>query len=213
MPKNPLSVILKANKLTGPNYGDWLQNLKIVLDFEKMTYVLTKSLSDIIPDYATLDMQKTVNRRLEDDLQTRYLMLASMSRELQKSHEHMKHSSEIHMHLEELNSVQMRYERYNTSKELFRARIIEGSSLRKLDVVMDNDLYIDLILQSLPGLFDKFVINFNMSKLDMTINELVNMLITAKSTMKKDKTMLIASTSKAHMGKMGKKKKKKKSQH
>ena len=35
--------------------------------------------------------------------------------------------------------------------------------LEKLDGVMDNDLYIDLILQSLPSLFDQFVMNFNMS--------------------------------------------------
>ncbi|PIN00905.1 hypothetical protein CDL12_26591 [Handroanthus impetiginosus] len=80
--------------------------------------------------------------------------------------------------------------------------------LGKLDVVMDNDLYIDLILQSLPSSFDQFIMNFNMRKLDVTVNKLVNVLVTAKSTMKKDKTVLVASTSKAHKDKMEKKKKK-----
>ncbi|PIN15111.1 hypothetical protein CDL12_12247 [Handroanthus impetiginosus] len=80
--------------------------------------------------------------------------------------------------------------------------------LGKLDVVMDNDLSIDLILQSLLSSFDQFIMNFNMSKLDMMVNELVNMLVIAESTMKKDKTVLVASTCKAHKGKMGKKKKK-----
>ena len=39
------------------------------------------------------------------------------------------------------------------------------------------------------------------------VNELVNMLVTVESTMKKDKTVLVASTSKARNGKTGKKKK------
>ena len=120
MTKNSLSVILKTNKLIGSNYSDWLRNLKIVLDSDKRTYVLNQSPLDTIPDDATKDMQKTVNHWREDDLQTRCLMLASMSSELKKSHEHMKHASEIYMHLEELYSVQTRYERFNTSKELFR---------------------------------------------------------------------------------------------
>ena len=31
---NPLSVILKENKLTGPNYIDWKRNLNLVLTAE-----------------------------------------------------------------------------------------------------------------------------------------------------------------------------------
>ncbi|PIM98492.1 hypothetical protein CDL12_29029 [Handroanthus impetiginosus] len=179
MAKNPLSVILKANKLTGPNYGDWLRNLKIVLDFEKMTFILTQNWQ-------------------EDNLETQCLILASISNELQKSHEHIKYTNKIHMHLEELYSVQTCYERYKTSKKLFRARMVEGSSVHEHD----------LILQLLPSSFGQFVINFNISKLKVIINELVNMLVTAKSTMKKDKTLLVASTSKAYKGKTRKKKKK-----
>ncbi|PIN25355.1 hypothetical protein CDL12_01900 [Handroanthus impetiginosus] len=123
----------------------------------------------------------------------------------------MKHAIEIYMHLNELYSVQTLFEHYNTSKELFRARMVEESSvheyglkiislmekLRKLDVVMDNDIS-----------FDQFAMNFNMSKLDVTVNELVNILVTSESPMKKDKTTMIAATSKVHKGKRGKKKKK-----
>ncbi|PIN10786.1 hypothetical protein CDL12_16619 [Handroanthus impetiginosus] len=61
--------------------------------------------------------------------------------------------------------------------------------------------------QSLPSSFDQFIMNFNMSKLDVMVNELVNILVTIESTMKKNKMVLVASTSKAHKGKMGKKKK------
>jgi hypothetical protein len=35
-----LRSILDANKLTGPNYVDWLRNLRIVLIQERVSYVL-----------------------------------------------------------------------------------------------------------------------------------------------------------------------------
>ena len=35
-----LCSILDTNKLTGPNFKDWYQNVKIVLRFEKIAYVL-----------------------------------------------------------------------------------------------------------------------------------------------------------------------------
>ena len=73
---------------------------------------------------------------------------------------------------------------------------------------MSNDLYVDLILQSLPKSFDQFIMNFNMGKNEVMINELVNMLVATESTIKKDKPMILVSTSKAHKGtQKGKKKK------
>ena len=37
---NPLSVILKENKLTGPNYIDWKRNLNLVLTAQEYKFVL-----------------------------------------------------------------------------------------------------------------------------------------------------------------------------
>ena len=54
-----------------------------------------------------------------------------MLSELQKSHEHMKHACEKHIHLEELYSMQTRYEWFNTSKKLFRTQMVEGSSVHE----------------------------------------------------------------------------------
>ena len=134
----------------------------------------------------------------------------------------MKHAAEIHTHLQKLYGVQTWYERFVTSKELFQMRMGEGTSfhehglkmiglikkLSNLGIVTDNDFYVDLILQSLPKSFDQFVMNFNMEKNEVTINELVNMLVTAESTIKKDKPVILASTSKARKGaQKGKKKK------
>ena len=63
-------------------------------------------------------------------------------------------------------------------------------NLSNLGVVMDNDLYVDLILQFLPKSFDQFVMNFNMGKNEVTINELVNMLVTVESTIRSSHNFL-----------------------
>ena len=48
---------------------------------------------------------------------------------------------------------------------------------------MDNELYIDLILHSLPSIFSHFVMNFNMNKLKVTVPELCNMLKTTQENL------------------------------
>ena len=39
---NPLAVILKENKLIGPNYIDWKRNLDIVLAAKEYKFLLTE---------------------------------------------------------------------------------------------------------------------------------------------------------------------------
>ena len=55
--------------------------------------------------------------------------------------------------------------------------------LQKLGYVMDNELYIDLILHSLSSAFSHFVLNFNMNKLEVTVPELFNMLKIAQENL------------------------------
>ncbi|XP_052189941.1 uncharacterized protein LOC127799751 [Diospyros lotus] len=209
MAKNPLAGLLDTNKLTGPNYLDWLRNLKIVLDSEKITYVMDKAPPEKVLEASTREELTTWQKWKDDDLQARCYMMASMSNELQKQHEKMEHAAEIHLHLQELYGEQTRHVRYQISKELFRARMTDTESvnthvlkmisliekLESLSVVMDNDLYVDLILQSLPDSFDHFVMNFNMHKLETTLPELLNMLKTAEMTMKKDKPIMLIGSS------------------
>ena len=40
---NPYFFILEQHRLTGPNFVDWLRNLKVVLAYEKILYVLTQT--------------------------------------------------------------------------------------------------------------------------------------------------------------------------
>ena len=56
---------------------------------------------------------------------------------------------------------------------------------------MDGELSQDLILQSLPDSFSQFVINYHMSKLNISLPELLNMLKTAESHFKSEKASVL----------------------
>ena len=69
--------------------------------------------------------------------------------------------------------------------------------LGKLELDMQKKLQIDLILQSLTSLYSQFIINFYVNKLDCTIPELINMLVTIKRTLKilRDTVLTVEQTS------------------
>ncbi|KAL0411524.1 UNVERIFIED_CONTAM: hypothetical protein Slati_3742100 [Sesamum latifolium] len=84
--------------------------------------------------------------------------------------------------------------------------------LEDLKVRLDNDTYIDMILQSLPPSYDPFIINYNMNGLEKTIHELINMVVQYEAmTHKSTPAVLVgeASTSKAKGKRVGHWKRKK----
>ncbi|XP_030470117.1 uncharacterized protein LOC115688440 [Syzygium oleosum] len=139
---NPLASILDKNCLTGSNFTDWVRNLRIVLNSEKIGYVLDQKMPDSFPEGGTQDERVTYDKWCDDDLKVRSYMLALMNNELQKKYETMEDA------------------RYEISKALYRMRMAEGSSvndhalkmiwhieeLARFNLIMDNELAVDLIL-------------------------------------------------------------------
>ena len=78
---NPLVRILQTNQLTRPNYKDWLWNLKIVLSFEKLNYVIDQD-STPIPARSTPAQRATHEKWADNDNKARCYVLTSMSNEL-----------------------------------------------------------------------------------------------------------------------------------
>ena len=64
--------------------------------------------------------------------------------------------------------------------------------LEKLGLNVQREIKIDLILQSLTSSFGQFIVNYHMNKLDCNLSKLVNMLITAKDTLKSSKDFVLA---------------------
>ncbi|XP_073136180.1 uncharacterized protein [Henckelia pumila] len=109
----------------------------------------------------------------------------------------------------ELFGAQPRSERYATVKELMTCLMRDGNSVREhgvhmiwlieklvtLEMTLEHELCANLLLLPLPSSFDGFVVNFNMNKIEATLEEMVNMLVTYEATFKKDKSVLLVGSS------------------
>ncbi|KAK8705009.1 hypothetical protein V6N13_048620 [Hibiscus sabdariffa] len=58
-------------------------------------------------------------------------------------------------------------------------------TLEKLGFALNDELAVDVVLQSLSDSFNQFVLNFNMNEINKTLPQLLGMLRTAESNMKK----------------------------
>ena len=121
-----LRSILDANKLTGPNYVDWLRNLSIILTQEKVSYILDTPVPDSLRKDAFKEEKATYNMQKEDSVIVKCIMLASMSNELLRQHEDMDVPS-IVLNPKEFYGEQSRTARYEISKQLFYACMTEGT--------------------------------------------------------------------------------------
>ena len=125
-------------------------------------------------------------------MQARCIMWASMSTKLHRQHEKYTSANEILLHLQELFGEHSRTARYEISKRLFHANMKEGEDvgvhvnsmiraieeLESLDFIMNSLLQLDMILQSLPESFGQTIANFHMNKIECTLAELLNILVT-----------------------------------
>ena len=80
---NPLSTILKDNKLTGTNYIDWRGNLNLVLPTEDCAYVLTEVCPSPPDSISTPKDDTDYHKWQKADKLAKCYILASMSNVLQ----------------------------------------------------------------------------------------------------------------------------------
>ena len=129
----------------------------------------------------------------------------------------------IVIHLKELFHEQVRSERFEVSKPLFRSKMQEGTSLTQyakkmngyivrldnLGFGMDNELSIDLIMAGLPDSFAQFVLNYRMKNKETSVPEHINLLKIVEPTLKKEgKTVMLVDPSGSKKSYKNKKKRK-----
>ncbi|CAA0843144.1 Unknown protein, partial [Striga hermonthica] len=127
---NPLSVILKENQLTGPNYIDWKRNLDIVLTAESYKYVLTEACPDVPADNAPDEEKQEYARWKKADEMAKCYILASMSNVLQHQHQSMATAADMLLNLKELFGHQSRAVRQEALSSLMNTRMAEGTPVR-----------------------------------------------------------------------------------
>ena len=79
-----LRLVLEKDKLTGANFLDWFQNLRIVLKQQRKLYVLDEPLPEEPADNATRAEKNAYEKHHNDSIDVACLMLATMSFELHK---------------------------------------------------------------------------------------------------------------------------------
>ncbi|KAL0444283.1 UNVERIFIED_CONTAM: hypothetical protein Slati_2151000 [Sesamum latifolium] len=194
MSKNPLTVIMKTNKFNGLCLG--------------------QATPTVLPDGSSPEERVTFDKWHEDNRKVHSIILASMTNEIQKQYDRLEDVPSIMLRMNDIYAVPDRHIRYAAIKAFFETKMAEGSSVQSHGVTMlslvekledlkaglNNDTYIDVILQSLPPSYDPFIVNYNMNGLEKSIHELINMLVQYEATTRKfEPSVLVgeASTSKA----------------
>ena len=212
-----LRTILDKEKLNGTNFLDWSRNLRIVLRQEKKLYVLEQPIPEEPAPNASNSVKNAYKKHSDDDLDVARLMLGSMTSDIQNDCEEMDAFTMIG-NLWQMFQKQARVERFRTLKALMSCKLARGSpvsphvlkmksyfeELTRLGLNIDQELAIDLILQSLPDTFDQFVINYNMNGLEKSIPELHGMLQTAEDNISKPTTNVLMVQKGKGMKKKGK---------
>ncbi|KAK4407825.1 Retrovirus-related Pol polyprotein from transposon TNT 1-94 [Sesamum angolense] len=187
---------------------------------------MDKPLPQTLPDGSLSEEREAFERWYADYRKVQSIILASMSNDMQKQYDRMDDVTSILQCMKEVYAIPDRNTRYVATKEFIRAKMTEGSSVQEHGVKMlslvekledlkaglDNDTYVDVILQLLPPSYDPFIVNFNMNGLEKSINKLINMLVQYEATIKKSVPSVLigeALTSEAKDKRAGRQKRKK----
>ncbi|XP_059650724.1 uncharacterized protein LOC132296550 [Cornus florida] len=126
-------------------------------------------------------------------------ILASMSNVLQHQHQSFVTTRDILLNLKEMFGEQSRAARQVAMKQIMNARLPEGtpvgehllkiiSYFNELEVLgadIDGETQVDIILQSLPELFNQFKLNYSMNSMAYSLSELMNALQAAEDPFSK----------------------------
>ena len=161
-----VQMVMDDKILIGPNFLDWLKNLRIVLKEEKITYVITVP----IPGSPTADALESVHRayqkRLVDGARAGLIIHTSMSPKFQKRYK-TEDAYSIVRHLREHYNKQAAIKKFKVTRLLFGSKMDVGTSpvqyalqmynrIERLDQLghwMDPKLGIDLIFERLADSF------------------------------------------------------------
>ncbi|KAK1360701.1 hypothetical protein POM88_045175 [Heracleum sosnowskyi] len=184
---NPLFTILKDNKLIGPNYIEWKQNLDRVLIAKKYKFCSIEPKPDQPAADAPDEDKEYYKKWIKADEMSRCYILAAMSGILQHQHHAMTTARDMLFNLKELFEDQNRAARQVAMKSLINTQMAKGTPIRdhvllmmshinELEVLgaeIDAETEIDIILMSLPKGFEQFRLNYNMNKRSYSLAELL----------------------------------------
>ncbi|GKC53415.1 hypothetical protein Tco_1076160 [Tanacetum coccineum] len=168
--------VLGRERLTGPNYMDWMRNLRFTLRYENKEYVLDEQIH-IINNDSTQEEIEAHQKHYDDANKVSCIMAASMSPELQKTFENT-WAYEMNQQLKEMFQAKASKERLDVMKGYF-------DRLESLNMAFDAELSINIILLGLPADYNQFVLSYQMNGKETSIMKLHSLLQTVEQGIKK----------------------------
>ncbi|GKA45079.1 putative RNA-directed DNA polymerase, partial [Tanacetum coccineum] len=189
--------VLGRERLTDPNYMDWMRNLRFTLRYENKEYVLDEQIPTINDD-STQEEIEAHQKHYNDANKVSCIMASSMSPELRKTFENT-WAYEMNQQLKEMFQAKASKERLDVVKSLTDCKPKPGASicafvlemkgyfdrLESLNMVFDTELSINIILSGLPADYNQFVLSYQTNEKETSIMKLHSLLQTAEQGIKK----------------------------
>ena len=190
-------MILNKKPLDGNNFEDWKMNLYIVLDYEKIKFVLDTPKPAILEAGAN-DITKTEHATWENaNTSLRCYILTSVVGHLRQQITPLESGVEMLQTLEGMFAKNTASKRQVAIIDLINTCMTGGrvkdhclamiSHISRAEVMgakLQKEMKIDLILQSLSKNFNQFKVNYNMHKMDLSPIQLIHELESAEQSLK-----------------------------
>ncbi|XP_073298548.1 uncharacterized protein [Primulina huaijiensis] len=177
--------------------------------FGEDNILLTKAPPKEVTFNASAEELAKFDKRWDHDLKVKSYNLASISNALRRRFEDVVNVFDIYTHLQEFYGVQThplrrvaqgahdyKHESAGDSVHEHGVKIIGLiEKLMGLEMVILSELSTDILPIMLAYSFNGFVVNFNMNKIDDSLEKLVNILTTYDATIKKEKPVFLTDSS------------------
>ena len=189
-------MILNQKPLDVNNFENWKMNLYIILDYEKIKFVLDTP-KPAIPEAGANDITKTKHATWENaNTSLRCYIHASVVGHFRQQITPLDSGVEMLQTLEGMFAKSTASERQAAITDLINTRMTGGrvkdhylamiSHINRAKVMrakLQKEMKLDLILQSLPKHFNQFNVNYNMHKMDLTLVQLMHELKSAEQSL------------------------------
>ena len=130
MGKNSVrDIIMGENVFNGTNFSDWEMNLKIVLGSKKLLYTIDKPLGPKLgpEEIVEHELWKTHS---DDNCTAQSIMLATMTQQFHRQNKGLDPYNML-AKVHDLHRSNLRLQKYELQKKLFRARMSDGTSVEQ----------------------------------------------------------------------------------
>ena len=184
-----LRTLLDSDRLIGSNFDSWYRKLKIVLEYERILYILTDQALEEPAANAPHATRDTYMKWLNDHTTVRCVMRIAMNDKLNHIFENVQLEKIIQMLSESFDTLEDA-ERPKTSYAVFNACMREEASvtdhilymieqiecLNKLNFPLHEQLGKDAILNLLPKSYQPFLSHYRIIKSTVNYHSLLGLL-------------------------------------